>query len=76
MYEIKPMHQHYDGGLGATGEAFKEAADRLSESISGSRFFSPGKHPYLLPLPTRYRTLSEVHDCRSSPPSPSTVDRG
>ncbi len=38
MYEFKPIHQHYDDGLGATGEAFKEAADRLSESINGSRF--------------------------------------
>jgi len=30
-YLMAPLYAHFDSGFGATGEAFKEAADRLSE---------------------------------------------
>ena len=36
----KPLDQHYDGGLGATGEAFEEAADMLTESGEGQRLIN------------------------------------
>ena len=36
-YMMMPLDQHYDGGLGATGEAFEEAADTLTETGKGQR---------------------------------------
>jgi len=56
MYEFKPMHQHYDGGLGATGEAFKEAADRLSESVSRKQFLHAN-----IPICYLYRHAIELY---------------
>jgi len=32
QYMLIPLNQHFDGGLGATGEAFEEAANLLSNS--------------------------------------------
>ena len=35
-YTLMPIDQHYDDGLGAMGEAFEEAADRLVEARKGA----------------------------------------
>lgn len=35
MYMLMPLHTHIDFGFGATGEAFKDAADQLEESLKG-----------------------------------------
>src|SRR5438445_8595459 len=32
-YDLTPLHTHIDFGFGATGEAFKEAADRLEGQV-------------------------------------------
>jgi len=32
-YLLTPLHEHYDSGFGATGNAFKAAADRLREAL-------------------------------------------
>src|SRR5882724_1044104 len=56
MYEFKPLHQHYDGGLGATGDAFKEAADRLSGSVNGNRFLHAN-----IPICYLYRHAVELY---------------
>jgi hypothetical protein len=36
-YFLTPLHTHIDFGFGATGDAFKEAADRLDGELSQSR---------------------------------------
>lgn len=56
MYEFKPLHQHYDDGLGATGEAFKEAADCLSESVTHNRFLHAN-----IPICYLYRHAIELY---------------
>jgi hypothetical protein len=33
-YFLTPLHKHIDFGFGATGDAFKEAADRLEDQLS------------------------------------------
>ena len=50
------MHQHYDDGLGATGEAFKEAADRLSDSVIGNQFLHAN-----IPICYLYRHAIELY---------------
>jgi hypothetical protein len=56
MYEFKPMHLHYDGGLGATADAFKEAADRLSETVGSNLFLHA-----ILPICYLYRHAVELY---------------
>jgi hypothetical protein len=56
MYEFKPMHQHLDDGLGATGEAFKEAADRLSDSVISNQFLHAN-----IPICYLYRHAIELY---------------
>ena len=36
-YILTPLHTHIDFGFGATGDAFKEAADKLEASLSERR---------------------------------------
>jgi hypothetical protein len=56
MYEFKPLHQHYDAGLGATGDAFKEAADYLADSVSRQRFLHAN-----IPICYLYRHAIELY---------------
>ncbi len=39
-YLLMPLHRHYDYGFGATGEAFKNAADRLMEPGNEERLLN------------------------------------
>ncbi len=39
MYEFRPIGQHYDRGLGAIAEAFKESGDRLMAPIQDKKYF-------------------------------------
>jgi hypothetical protein len=39
-YLLTPLHTHFDGGFGATGNAFKQAADRLFGDASRPPFRS------------------------------------
>jgi len=54
-YMMMPLDQHYDGGLGATGEAFEEAADSLIEAAEGRRLIN--SH---LPINFLYRHAIEL----------------
>lgn len=38
MYQWKPFSYHIDGGFGALGDAFKEAADRLEKQLKSRPF--------------------------------------
>lgn len=42
-YLMMPMAEHFDGGLGATGEAFEEAAKMLAERAAEM----PSSHPHI-----------------------------
>ncbi len=55
MYEFKPLYQQVDGGFGVIGDAFKEAADRLSKSSEESAFFHSD-----LPICYLYRHAIEL----------------
>ena len=39
-YQFKPFSHHIDGGFGAMGDAFHEAASRLEESVDGKQFLN------------------------------------
>jgi hypothetical protein len=54
-YMLMPLDQHYDGGLGATGDAFEEAADKLVECSEGQRL--DNAH---LPISFLYRHAIEL----------------
>ena len=54
-YMMMPLDQHYDGGLGATGEAFEKAADKLVEL--GARDHTVNAH---LPIDFLYRHAIEL----------------
>jgi hypothetical protein len=39
-YLLTPLHRHYDYGFGATGEAFKSAADRLLKPVNEEKLLN------------------------------------
>jgi hypothetical protein len=56
-YMLMPLHRHLDGGFGATGEAFMEAADQLLEAKKeGTLAFISGH----LPINFLYRHAIEL----------------
>ena len=54
-YMLMPLDQHCDDGLGAMGEAFEEAADRLVEAGKGARLVNAH-----LPINFLYRHAIEL----------------
>jgi hypothetical protein len=54
---LMPLHRHFDGGFGATGEAFKEAADQLVAAKTEGSFQFINGH---LPINFLYRHAIEL----------------
>ena len=55
MYILMPLHEHYDSGFGATGNAFKAAADQLWDGIEKKALFNER-----LPMNFLYRHAIEL----------------
>lgn len=55
-YQFAPLSQHFDGGLGATGDAFKEAGDKLSRRRRKGALYNPH-----LPQNFLYRHAIELY---------------
>jgi hypothetical protein len=56
QYMLMPLEAHFDGGLGATGDAFEEAAKKLAESAAEL----PSSHPHL-PINFLHRHAVELY---------------
>lgn len=52
---LMPLHEHYDSGFGATGNAFKAAADQLWDGIEQKALFNER-----LPMNFLYRHAIEL----------------
>lgn len=57
-YLLTPLHSHYDLGFGATGNAFKMAADHLESSPEAKKYSLFNGH---LPINFLYRHAIELH---------------
>ncbi len=55
-YWFRPLHFHFDGGFGAVGDAFQEAALGLESVLQENRFFNS-----YLPLAYLYRHAVELY---------------
>lgn len=76
-----PLHQHFDGGFHATGEAFKIAAEKLSEDSAKQQFAAHGhlpvnylyRHAIELYLKSIILTLTRVIEKSTVPLDPTKV---